>query len=1715
MERLLEHGLPHVRTWRDKVELYQTKINALTAQSRLVEAIDAAREILEHLGVPLPRAATRADIEAAIEGVDRVLGDRSIESLAALPPSTAAAGHAGALRILDDIHFTTIMSNQSLAPLVGAKMVQLTALHGCTEESIRGYLYHGIHLCELGSTERIEQGYEFGRLARAICTKRQFANVNGHGYYHIFHLRERIRDLIETLREAHRAGWEAGQSTVAAGCLTNTAIAAFIAGVELEDVERQMREIIPVLVALDKGPQTAWLRVYLQCVLGLRGAAADPCSLVGEVYDETKHLGEHREQRHDITVQLVYMLKVMLCHRFGRHAEVVEHYEGHIRGGYPSSGILLPPTVMVYCLARLALCRALGPEHREAALAELEPEREQLRIWASLGPMNYAHKHHLVEAERASVVGQDELARELYDRAIDLAREHEYLNEESLALEHAAEFYLARGRRRLAGYYLGDAYHAYQRWGAHAKLEDLRRRHPELLDGRAPAPRRRAHDPATASSWSAEQPDLDLEAVLRASRAISAEYDQARLLETIMGVCLRQIGARRGVLMLAGRDELVVKAKGVLEEAAEVRLVSEALEDQEDLPHAIIHYVARTSERVLLADAARDGMFHGDPQVRAGGCRSVLCMPILYQGLLVGITYMENNRTPGAFREEHAEVLSLLMTQAAVSIENARLRSGPGDDDFQFVIGGSLAAGTPSYVLRSADQELGQRVESGQFCYVLNARQMGKSSLRVHTMGRLVESGVRCAAIDISAIGSEKLTIEQWYAGIVRSMVSGLRLGRGFDLRSWWRERTFLSPVQRLADFVDEIVLDRISDPIVVFIDEIDSVISLDFALDDFFALIRYFYNKRADDARYANLTFVLLGVATPSDLIQDKVRTPFNIGHAIPLAGFRYDEARGLARGLAGFEEPELVLRAILTWTGGQPFLSQKLCYLAARSESRPPAGKERAWVESLVRARVLDRWRDRDDPEHLRTMEARIMHSPRRRELLSLYRELLERSSVEASETPLESELILSGLVVREWGRLRVGNLVYASVFDAEWVAAGLGSLAGLLGFGLAGLLGEPATPRCPPASAEQQALWPAARQARVAAAFETSGSPLATDTLARVSPMIDAYVGELGHMRAEACLAHRRGEQSDALLDRRMTCLDHRRTELAVLVDVLAEADARVVEQSVRATLGLPRLDECADLVALRTALAPPDDPALAQQIEAQRARLARAAAEERAGRFEPGLAQARAVLEQARTLGYRPLVAEAQLEVGTLHEALAHYDQAERSAVEAYLDAEASGHPTIRLRAAKLLAFVTGVRLARTDEGLLWARKAEAIADAIGADGTTRADLLMTFGNLAARRGEGEPVLDDLRKAVALYEEQLGPLHPRVAAARLSLGAAYGEREALEPAREQFERAVAIVRETYGDHHPSVAAALNNLGATEIRSGRLPEAAGHIRAALELYEATLGLDHPQVAGTLNNLATVEVALGRVDDAIAMLERALAILEASGDTSSNAMVRLQGNLAQALRHAGEPAAAVEHLRAAAALLEAEHGPDHPERVELLMRQGEILLEAGELGGAAQALEQANALRASLPPEAALVSADVAWALARVRHRQGRLPAAEALLLEAIEHYRQLGPALASRRGEALLDLGLVRLGHDSPRTARPPLQEAIGLLATPQVPAHVLARARFALARALVTDDDQDEPQDRAQARQLAQDARAGLADDPALTAEIDAWLAALDR
>lgn len=377
----------------------------------------------------------------------------------------------------------------------------------------------------------------------------------------------------------------------------------------------------------------------------------------------------------------------------------------------------------------------------------------------------------------------------------------------------------------------------------------------------------------------------------------------------------------------------------------------------------------------------------------------------------------------------------------------------------QYQIGESLPPRSPTYIWRQGDRQLYENLRSGVFCLVLTPPHTGKSSLCLQGMRRLRQAGIACANIDLSKIVKPELTESQFYARIAYTLANRFNLIEDMGgLKSWWKQKQSLHPLSRLAKFIDEVLLPcefLAEKKIVIFVDEIDSALKLPFSVSSFFRFIRACYERRDSRPAYKRLTFALLGVASPGNLLgENNNPTPFAFARIIELNNFELQEAEILGNGLkvksANYKQ---VLEAVLSWTGGQPFLTQKLCKLIAEAPVCPMIGEELSWTDKLVQELVIENWENQDDRQHLQIIRERLLSNGKQTiELLKLYREILlvPQSSLGtgaiadipdlADYTRAEIELQLSGLVVKQSGKLTVANRIYEAVFNSKWVEENL---------------------------------------------------------------------------------------------------------------------------------------------------------------------------------------------------------------------------------------------------------------------------------------------------------------------------------------------------------------------------------------------------------------------------------------------------------------------------------------------------------------------------------------------------------------------------------------------------------------------------------------------------------------------------------------------------
>ncbi|MCC5653713.1 AAA family ATPase [Nostoc sp. XA013] len=680
MEHFVEVVLNHAKTVVDKVQVYDSKIQGYLSQGNLKSALKIGLEVLKLLEVNLIENPSQLDVQRGLEETAAILAGREIEDLINLPKMTAQEPLA-AIYILANIVAAAFITSPALMILIACKMVDLSIEYGNATWSPHSYASYGVILCEV--VQDIERGYKFGQLVLSLAEKLNTKKGNVKALLvsstHVMHWKVHFRETIPILVDAYQTGMETGDFEFAGYSAYYACYRSFFVGESLTQLEQKTATYSKAIGQIRRENPSNWIAMLWQTVLNLLGRSENPSRLTGSVYDEDKAISHAIAVQDGIEIQFFYLYKVILCYLFGDDLQAVQtavsarqHFEK------VTAITVLPLFCFYHSLVLLSVSLDTSSSQKEAWLSCVSTNQEKMQKWAEYAPMNYLHKYHLVEAEKARVLGQFFEAEEFYERAIAGAAENGFIQEEALAYELAAKHYLARGREKFAQTYMKEAHYCYERWGALAKVKDLESRYGQFFPQSS-----RAYPtsvPTTSGTTYNNSPiAFDLAAVLKASQAISREIELEQLLRSLMQILIENAGAQTGYLILENAGEWTIEASGELSyvdgENIYTTQLLQSLPTANRLPETIINCVIRTHESVILNDATREGIFINDPYIQQHQTKSIFCLPLLNQAKLVGVLYLENQLAVGAFTTERTQVLNLLSTQAAIAIENAFLYS--------------------------------------------------------------------------------------------------------------------------------------------------------------------------------------------------------------------------------------------------------------------------------------------------------------------------------------------------------------------------------------------------------------------------------------------------------------------------------------------------------------------------------------------------------------------------------------------------------------------------------------------------------------------------------------------------------------------------------------------------------------------------------------------------------------------------------------------------------------------------------------------------------------------------------------------------------------------------------------------------------------------------------------------------------------------------------
>ncbi|MBD2527605.1 ATP-binding protein, partial [Nostoc sp. FACHB-133] len=666
------------KTVLDIVKVYEVKIQTDIAQNQPLEAINTGLQVLQQLGISFPETPTQSDIQLELDAITSLIGEKPIEDLLHLPEMTEPDKLA-AMRILSSITIAAYVAAPDLMPLLVSKQVNLSIQSGNAVVSPFAYAFYGLILC--GTSGNIEIGYEFGQLALNLLSHLNVHSLRARTLLivnnFIIHWKEHIRNTTQPLLEAYQRGLEVGDLEFAAYCAHCYCFQSYAVGKELVEVEREMTKYSEAIRQIKQKTALTWNQIYQQTIANLMGFSVNPTCLVGEFYNEEDGLPQHEVTNDGTATFDVYFNKLFLCYLFSEYAQAVKNSTIAERYLIRITGTPIGPFYYLYdALARLAIYFESGIQVQEEILKKVTVSQEKMKQWAQYAPMNCLHKYHLVQAEIARVLSQWFEAEEFYEQAIQGARENEYIQEEALAYELAAKHYLSRGREKFAQLYMKEAHYCYERWGATAKVKDLETRYPQLFPQSSNVVSTPVRTTAGATS-NTTHVALDLATVMKAAQAISSEIELEQLLSSLMQILIENAGAQTGCLLLENSGEWAIEASGEFNDGENISAtqVLQSIPTANHLPESIINYVIHTHESVILNDATCEGNFINEPYIQDNQTQSILCLPLLNQGKLIGLLYLENKLAAGAFTPERSQVLYLLSTQAAIAIENARLYS--------------------------------------------------------------------------------------------------------------------------------------------------------------------------------------------------------------------------------------------------------------------------------------------------------------------------------------------------------------------------------------------------------------------------------------------------------------------------------------------------------------------------------------------------------------------------------------------------------------------------------------------------------------------------------------------------------------------------------------------------------------------------------------------------------------------------------------------------------------------------------------------------------------------------------------------------------------------------------------------------------------------------------------------------------------------------------
>jgi predicted ATPase/serine phosphatase RsbU (regulator of sigma subunit)/tRNA A-37 threonylcarbamoyl transferase component Bud32 len=674
-EKLFDIIISRAATNLDKARTYAAKVMLYTHIGNHDRAIEAGLTGLKLVGVNLAPHPSKAGVGVEILRSKWALRGKSIPDLGRLPRMTEAEPKI-AIDILTSLMIVAYSSSAELSATVMTRLLNTTLKHGIADASSYAFALYGL-LVGAG-LRSYHAAFEFGTLAITVSQHLNNPLYQGRCSFVmgavIHHWRKHAKFNLEYLTNARSLSMESGDLQFVASAHTHLALVHMFIGTPLDSVFEKATEFLEYTNRIKFDDFAHEFISVRQMVMSLKGQTNRPGSFDTAEFREDDYIPKLSTTKF-VVAKMYYVLRKMqtmyLCGQFAEAARLASDSRNQL---YALMGQLSEAEFNFYhSLTCAALCASASATHRRTLMRTVKKNQRMMKRWSRHCPENFLDRYLLVEAELARLEGRPSEAMDLYEKAILAARTHEFIQNEALANELAAQFYLSQGKRTVAVPYVRESRRAYIAWGATAKVSMLQQSYADLLADEMNQQKPRNISETTTLYAAGLDSKLDLISVLKASQALSGEIVLAKLLDRMMQIVVENAGAERGCfLMEKGKSlSIVAEREETLKES--VTLQSVPVEQSKRICLSLVQYVARTKEYVVLSDATTDSRFSSDDYVLQNQPKSILCLPILHQGKVSALLYLENNLIAGAFTKERIEILQLLSSQIAISIENARL----------------------------------------------------------------------------------------------------------------------------------------------------------------------------------------------------------------------------------------------------------------------------------------------------------------------------------------------------------------------------------------------------------------------------------------------------------------------------------------------------------------------------------------------------------------------------------------------------------------------------------------------------------------------------------------------------------------------------------------------------------------------------------------------------------------------------------------------------------------------------------------------------------------------------------------------------------------------------------------------------------------------------------------------------------------------------------